>query len=170
MLFWQVKQDTQCMYNITFWQNHIRTVAMDMQHYIPLIPLHHCHKCSHQQYKSVWCCHGNATNGSLSLPSSYRILRTAVQITSIKYQKLVSVILPQLASMQIVYFLHCITQLSAACLALPYSSTLCHKQHSLKKSLLKIKGVLTLSTFICNNLHSKNNSARNYPKFTQVFM
>ena len=72
----------QCMYNITFWQNHIRNVSMDMQQYIPL---HRYHKRSHQQYKSVQCCHGNATIGSLSLPSSYRILRAVVQITSTKY-------------------------------------------------------------------------------------
>jgi hypothetical protein len=59
---------------------------------------------------------------------------------------------------------------SVACLAVPYFSTLSHKRHGLRKTLLKIKYVLIFcTTFTCNIFHSKNTSTTNCHKCTNVF-
>jgi hypothetical protein len=66
---------------------------------------------------------------------------------SIKYYECVSVFLPYLSHMQIASFL-CHILSSVACLALPYFSTLAHKQHDFhgKKSIENKMCVLIFST------------------------
>jgi hypothetical protein len=58
-----------------------------------------------------------------------------------------------------------------ACLALPYFTTLSHKQHDIQKRVTEHKMcVLNFSTtVVCNISHSKNNSAK-YHKYSKVIM
>ena len=56
-----------------------------------------------------------------------------------KYYECASVFLPQLPGMQIASFLHSIMVSSVASLAIPYFSTLSHKQHDFRNKFIEHK-------------------------------
>jgi hypothetical protein len=67
--------------------------------------------------------------------------------------------------------MRCFILSSVVCLAVPYFSTLSHKQYDFRRKIIQRKmRVLIFSTnFLLNISHSKKNSARHYHKCTHVF-
>jgi len=83
--------DYECMYDITLWHICLTIVAMELQQCVPFLLLSYI--CC-QQYKNVFCCHGNATSDFLCTVVHLKMFVLLLTIISIRYYECVYVFMP----------------------------------------------------------------------------